>query len=162
MFCHSGVKTHLFQIFCFSPRPVISFTATRAVVRQMLVYLGLGLKAENTHLVCVSCCSTMLRVSTHPPQLTCWPVPDPPDPPRSPGMQKRDNRGTAAVQAEGRLWLWLPLWQKKNGCNVWFVCFLRSIWCFKNFPHSHETHSNCLFPAACSRLLNKVPTAVWR
>lgn len=95
----------MFQIFCFSPCPVFSFTATRAVVRQMLVNLGLRLKAENTHLVYVSCCSTMLRVSTPPPQLTCSPVPNPmvgpqlprlphpppstPDPQRSPGCPVR-------------------------------------------------------------------------
>lgn len=91
------VSKHICFKYFVSPL-VLSFTATRAVVRQMLVNLGLRLKAENTHLVYVSCCSTMLRVSTPPPQLTCsptlWWVPNfldspTPDPQRSPGCPVR-------------------------------------------------------------------------
>lgn len=116
-----------------SLRPVISFAATRAVVRQMLVNLGLRLKAENTHLVYVSCCSTVLQVSTPLPQLTCRPVPEPPPLPPAPQFDYGFLCG-----------------RKKMGAMLCLSVFLRSIWCFKNFPHSPESHSNRLFPAACS------------
>lgn len=62
-------KAHVLPCRC--QNTVISFTATPAVVRQMIVNLGLRLKAGNTHLVYVNCCSTVLQVSTPLPQLTC-------------------------------------------------------------------------------------------